>query len=213
MIFCRFFTLATMLGKIFPGFFSNLSDFCGGKLPGWMGEGASSELMTAALKLALCFLACGLGSYGLSYSAGQLSPNLYTNSVLLNAADILGYLVLLGADTLGSKTFQTASYLLASLALLLCGLLQPGSGQIVACAMAGRICLNVSFGLVYVALAEIFPESSQKMVLPLCCLKVVLAKFFYFGMYVESAGIFFRFLWWCFSCQRCNPWLSEVWGL
>lgn len=194
-----------MLGKIFPGFFSNLSDFCGGKLPGWMGEGASSELMTAALKLALCFLACGLGSYGLSYSAGQLSPNLYTNSVLLNAADILGYLVLLGADTLGRKTFQTASYLLASLALLLCGLLQPGSGQIVACAMAGRICLNVSFGLVYVALAEIFPESSQKMVLPLCCLKVVLAKFFYFGMYVESAGIFFRFLWWCFSCQRCNP--------
>ena len=151
--------------------------------------------MTAALKLALCFLACGLGSYGLSYSAGQLSPNLYTNSVLLNAADILGYLVLLGADTLGRKTFQTASYLLAGLALLLCGLLQPGSGQIVACAMAGRICLNVSFGLVYVALAEIFPESSQKMVLPLCCLKVVLAKFFYFGMYVESAGIFFRFLW------------------
>lgn len=138
------------------------------QVQGWMGEGASSELMTAALKLALCFLACGLGSYGLSYSAGQLSPNLYTNSVLLNAADILGYLVLLGADTLGRKTFQTASYLLASLALLLCGLLQPGSGQIVACAMAGRICLNVSFGLVYVALAEIFPESSQKMVLPLC---------------------------------------------
>ena len=155
-----------------------------------MGGGASSELMTAALKLALCFLACGLGSYGLSYSAGQLSPNLYTNSVLLNGADILGYLLLLGADSLGRKTFQTASYLLASLALLLCGLLQPGSGQIVACAMAGRICLNVSFGLIYVSLAEIFPESSQKMVLPLCRLKVGFCNVFYFGMYVESAGDF-----------------------
>ena len=190
-------------GNSFLEFFQLFRLLVGANVPGWMGEGASSELMTAALKLALCFLACGLGSYGLSYSAGQLSPNLYTNSVLLNAADILGYLVLLGADTLGRKTFQTASYLLASLALLLCGLLQPGSGQIVACAMAGRICLNVSFGLVYVALAEIFPESSQKMVLPLCCLKVVLAKFFI--LYVESAVFFFRFLWWCFSCRRCNP--------
>ena len=176
-----------MLGEVFPGFFH--FPF-GGKLPGWMGRGASSELMTAALKLALCFLACGLGSYGLSYSAGQLSPNLYTNSVLLNGADILGYLLLLGADSLGRKTFQTASYLLASLALLLCGLLQPGSGQIVACAMAGRICLNVSFGLIYVSLAEIFPESSQKMVLPLCRLKVVFAKFSISGCMWRVPGIF-----------------------
>ena len=128
----------------------------------------SPSILKAALKLAVCFLACGVGSYGLSYSAGKLSENLYTNSVLLNSADILGYIAVLGADSLGRKTFQAGSYLFAALSLLLCGILQPGSWTIIACAMAGRICLNVAFTTIYVALAEVFPESSQKNVLPIC---------------------------------------------
>ncbi|CAK8995266.1 Solute carrier family 22 member 6-B (Organic cation transporter 1-B) (Renal organic anion transporter 1-B) (ROAT1-B) [Durusdinium trenchii] len=128
----------------------------------------SPSIFKAALQLGVCFLACGVGSYGLSYSAGKLSENLYTNSVLLNSADILGYITVLGADFLGRKTFQTGSYVLAAFSLLLCGILEPGSWSIVACAMGGRICLNVAFTTIYVALAEVFPERSQKNVLPIC---------------------------------------------
>ncbi|OLQ15064.1 Ankyrin repeat domain-containing protein 50 [Symbiodinium microadriaticum] len=51
--------------------------------------------------------------------------------------------------------------------LLFCAVLQPG-WNLIACAMVGRICLNVCFTTIYVALATVFPESSQKNVLPLC---------------------------------------------
>ncbi|CAJ1388674.1 unnamed protein product [Effrenium voratum] len=140
---------------------------CNSSRPGETDK-MSPSVLQAALKLAVCFLACGVGSYGLSYSAGKLSESLYTNSVLLNSADILGYIAVLGADSVGRKTFQAGSYLLAGVSLLLCAILQPGSWTIIACAMAGRICLNVAFTTIYVALAEIFPETSQKSVLPMC---------------------------------------------
>lgn len=130
-------------------------------------SGMSGSEISGAIKLATCFLACGCGSYGLSYSAGKLSENLYTNSVLLNGADILGYVAVLGADVLGRKAFQSSSFFLAAVCLLFCAVLQPG-WNLIACAMVGRICLNVCFTTIYVALATVFPESSQKNVLPLC---------------------------------------------
>ncbi|CAE7864783.1 SLC22A6, partial [Symbiodinium sp. KB8] len=84
-----------------------------------------------------------------------------------NGADILGYVAVLGADVLGRKAFQSSSFFLAAVCLLFCAVLQPG-WNLIACAMVGRICLNVCFTTIYVALATVFPESSQKNVLPLC---------------------------------------------
>lgn len=162
--------LALLFGfKDVPGLLASIPSKLASRSPGVTDESSSTTpIMAPALQLALCFLACGMGSYGLSYSAGKLSENLYTNSVLLNGADILGYVCVLGADFTGRKTFQCGSFLLAGATLLLCGWLAPGSWPLVACAMLGRIGLNVCFTTIYVALAEVFPSSCHKTVLPIC---------------------------------------------
>ena len=58
------------------------------------------------IALALGFLACGCGFYGLTYSAGQLSPDVYLSCMLLHAGDIFGYLLALSADSYGRNNVQ-----------------------------------------------------------------------------------------------------------
>ena len=161
--------LALLLGfKDVPALLASIPSKLASRKPSVADESSSmTPIMAPALQLALCFLACGMGSYGLSYSAGKLSENLYTNSVLLNGADILGYVCVLGADLMGRKSFQCGSFLLAATSLLLCGSLPQGT-WLVACALLGRIGLNVCFTTIYVALAEVFPGSCHSTVLPLC---------------------------------------------
>lgn len=109
-----------------------------------------SQVLISALKLATCFLACGLGSYGLSYSPGN-SDDLYTNLAFFNGADILAYVLVLGADVFGRRLMQGGGF-----GLLCCGVFSgPG---LIACAMAGHIFLNVCFTTIYVELAAVFPE-------------------------------------------------------
>ncbi|CAK9066879.1 unnamed protein product [Durusdinium trenchii] len=79
------------------------------------------------LALSICFLACGMGFYGLNYSAGQLSPDIYLSCMLLHGADILGYLFALTTDFLGRNTVQGCCFGAAGLCLLLCSTGELGS--------------------------------------------------------------------------------------
>ena len=118
------------------------------------------------IALATCFVACGCAFFGLSYSARQLSSNVYKSSMLLNMADILGFLAASSADVFGRKRVQSCCFTLAAICLLLCSTGVPGSAFVLSFAVIGRLCLDVSFVTVLVAMANIFPESAQKRVLP-----------------------------------------------
>eukprot|EP00438_Fugacium_kawagutii_P021468 Skav234977 [mRNA] locus=scaffold122:107331:108053:+ [translate_table: standard] len=118
------------------------------------------------IALAICFVACGCAFFGLSYSARQLSSNVYKSSMLLNMADILGFLAAMSADVFGRKRVQSSCFALAAICLLLCSTGVPGSAFVLSFAVIGRLCLDVSFTTVLVAMANIFPESAQKRVLP-----------------------------------------------
>lgn len=120
------------------------------------------------IALAISFLACGCGFYGLSYSAGQLSPNPYESTILLSAADILGYFIALSADVFGRNKVQGSCFALAAACLMVCSLGEPGSPLVLGSAMLGRLCLDVCFTTIYVAVAAIFSESAQKFALPAC---------------------------------------------
>lgn len=116
--------------------------------------------------LATCFLACGCAFFGLSYSASQLSPNVYRSSILLNCADILGFLAAMSADVFGRKRVQGGCFLVAAICLLLCSAGMPGSTLVMSFAVIGRLCLDVSFCTILVAMADTFPESAHERVLP-----------------------------------------------
>jgi len=118
------------------------------------------------IALATCSVACGCAFFGLSYSARQLSPNVYKSSMLLNMADIMGFLAAMSADIFGRKRVQSCSFTLAAICLLICSTGVPGSPFVLSFAVIGRLCLDVSLTTVLVGMASIFPESAQKRVLP-----------------------------------------------
>lgn len=134
-------------------------------------ETTATDALTPTMRrheiaLATCFVACGCAFFGLSYSARQLSSNVYKSSMLLNMADILGFLAAMSADVFGRKRVQSCCFTLAAICLLVCSTGVPGSAFVLSFAVIGRSCLDVSFTTVLVAMANIFPESAQKRVLP-----------------------------------------------
>lgn len=150
------------------------------------GAGGFSELLRPPLlgrllALAGCFVACGLGFYGLSYSAGGLSDDVYANSAYLSLADILGYGLSVGADAFGKRLVQGAAFSLAGACLLLCGALAAmggGGPGLLACAVVGRVCLNVCFCTVYVYAVELFPVACRGAAFSACQLAARLGGVF-----------------------------------
>ena len=120
------------------------------------------------IALAISFLACHCANFGMSYSAGQLSPNPHESTMLLACADMVGYTAALSADVLGRKKAQGFGFAGAAVCLILCSLGEPGSFMVLVAAMLGRVCLNVCFTTIYGILAAIFSSSTQKMALPAC---------------------------------------------
>jgi len=105
----------------------------------------------------LCWCACAVSYYGLSYSAGSLSPSVHVNVALLGAVDVVSYTIALGlVAPLGPRSTQMVSFLGAGTALFACGLLPPGSWLLMACALAGRFFVNVAFVTCYLLLVACF---------------------------------------------------------
>ena len=120
------------------------------------------------LSLAVGFFACGCGFYGLTYSAGQLSTDAYLSCIFLHAADIIGYLLAASSKKYGRNNVQTCGFLLAAISLCYCGTGKAGSFLVLSAAVVGRLCLDVCFTTVYLALAEIFSGSGSKVALTVC---------------------------------------------
>mmetsp|Transcript_69668 Transcript_69668/g.180726 ORF Transcript_69668/g.180726 Transcript_69668/m.180726 type:complete len:537 (-) Transcript_69668:120-1730(-) len=160
-----------------------LSDILADAQTSKSGAGGSSALLSAAMisrigALATCFGACALGFYGLSYSAGELSPDVYTNSALLALIDVFGFIAALSADSLGRRVVQSCAFGAAAACLLLCGFFETGSALLMACALAGRLCLDVCFTMIYVAVTSSFPQSCQTAALGACQLAARLGGVF-----------------------------------
>eukprot|EP00438_Fugacium_kawagutii_P003829 Skav230276 [mRNA] locus=scaffold3387:568720:569814:- [translate_table: standard] len=121
-----------------------------------------------AILVTVCFLACGSSFFGLTYSAGQLSPNIYISSALLYSMDIIGYLGACGSSVIRKKWIQSGSFLTASVCLLLCSTGEPGSRFVLVFAVIGRLGIDLCYTTCYLVLAETFLEHERVRVLPLC---------------------------------------------
>eukprot|EP00913_Durusdinium_trenchii_P011318 g10630.t1 len=130
----------------------------GAKVPELRSEPLEPTVRRQTIALAVCFIACGCGFYGLSYSAGQLGPNVYLSSILLALPDIVGYLAVLTAEWVGKKKLQRLGHFRCAFS----------SSFVVLFAMLGRLGLDVCFLTIYGLLAEIFTPMAQATALPTC---------------------------------------------
>lgn len=106
----------------------------------------------------VCWSACSVVYYGLSYVSGKISDNMYMNMAMLGLMDVMGYA---SAGPLLSKmhsrTLQMASLGGASAALFVCSLLPEGSQAQIICAFAGRLLVDFAFTTVFLLIIEVFP--------------------------------------------------------
>lgn len=110
----------------------------------------------------ICWTAASVSYYGLSYSAGSLSPNVYMNIILFALIDIVGYAIPAPlVASMGAKHAQVAGFLGTALSLLLCALLPQGSWMAVGCALVGRLNIDVAFSTVFLLLVDCFPSNCR----------------------------------------------------
>merc|ERR1719291_830123 len=110
----------------------------------------------------ICWTAASVSYYGLSYSAGSLSPNVYLNVILFALTDIVGYAIPAPlVASMGSKHAQMAGFFGTALSLLMCALLPQGSWVVVGCALVGRLNIDVAFSTVFLLLVDCFPSSCR----------------------------------------------------
>jgi len=121
-----------------------------------------------AIMLAYCFVACGLVYFGLSYSAGKISPNVYHSIILINLIDIPGYLLAFLANVFGRRLVQSIAFAIAGACLFLSRCFDPSGYSVLCCAMVGHMCLNICFSTIYAAVVDSFPLSIQTGVMSLC---------------------------------------------
>merc|ERR1719382_1798632 len=118
-----------------------------------------AELRRTTFYTCTCWTAASISYYGLSYSAGNLSPNLYLNVILFALMDIVGYSIPGPmVASFGSRLTQAGGFLGTSLSLLLCAVLPQGTWMAVGCALLGRLCIDVAFSTVFLLIVECFPS-------------------------------------------------------
>jgi len=121
-----------------------------------------SPLRQNTLATLVCWTACAFTFYGLNYSAGNISDDLYSNMALLGLVDIVGYFVPLPImQSLGKLDAQTLGFCGASAALIIGCFAQRGSMAAIGFALVGRLFINLAFTTIYVLVVDCFPEERR----------------------------------------------------
>jgi len=108
------------------------------------------------------------GYFGLSYSAGKISPSVYQSIILMSLIDIPGYLLAFTANVFSRRLVQSIAFAIASACLFLSRCFDPSGYSVLCCAMAGHMCLNTCFSTMYAAVVECYPQSIRTGVMSLC---------------------------------------------
>jgi MFS family permease len=121
-----------------------------------------SSLWRNTVATLVCWIACAASFYGLSYSAGNISDDLYTNMALFGLVDVVSYFLPLPImNAIGKIEAQTMGFVGTCVALLCCVLAPRKSMAAVGFAMVGRFFINISFTTIYVLIVDCFPEERR----------------------------------------------------
>lgn len=119
-----------------------------------IGEG----LWKTTVLTCVCWIGVCVSYYGLSYSAEDLSSNIYTNVILFGMVDIGSWLVTGPVlIMLGVKDAQIYGFLGSAVSFLLSGLMTTGSTLAIGFALCARLGLNLCWSTVYLLIVECYP--------------------------------------------------------
>lgn len=118
----------------------------------------SPPLRRTMVSTVICWVACSVGYYGLTYASGEITGNLYRDMFLMSIVDLVAYALPLPLMAqFGALNLQMGSMCAAALTLTICGWLPNGSMGVLVFSMIGRACIDMSFTTVYVLLVQCFP--------------------------------------------------------
>lgn len=110
----------------------------------------------------MCWTSASVSFYGLSYSAGELSPDIYLNVLLFALMDIVGsFIPAPMVDLIGVKHTQAVGFAGTSATLLCAAALREGSWAMVGCALMGRLCVDIAFSTVFLLIVDCFPSDCR----------------------------------------------------
>mmetsp|Transcript_24195 Transcript_24195/g.53671 ORF Transcript_24195/g.53671 Transcript_24195/m.53671 type:complete len:516 (-) Transcript_24195:343-1890(-) len=109
---------------------------------------------------ALTWTVSSLVYYGLSFSAGNMSSNLYLNVALLACVDVVGSSLLIPVmSVFGLRGGQQFCFVGVAVCLVGCGLFAtPGSMTLLFFLLLGRLLLDVTFNTMLIFSVECFPS-------------------------------------------------------
>jgi MFS family permease len=119
-------------------------------------------LLTSMLATCVCWMACSIGYYGLSYSSAKLSGNLYTSMLLLSLVDVFGYAI--PAPLMRYLTpflTQVIAFGIAGTALVISAFCTPKSQVELVFALTGRLGIDIAFTTIFVLIVECIPEKCR----------------------------------------------------
>eukprot|EP00747_Dinoflagellata_sp_TGD_P042695 gnl/TRDRNA2_/TRDRNA2_142238_c0_seq1.p1 gnl/TRDRNA2_/TRDRNA2_142238_c0~~gnl/TRDRNA2_/TRDRNA2_142238_c0_seq1.p1 ORF type:complete len:391 (+),score=38.98 gnl/TRDRNA2_/TRDRNA2_142238_c0_seq1:107-1174(+) len=112
--------------------------------------------------LMVCWVGGSASYYGLTFIAGNLSRDLYTNIVLLALVDAVSWLLpAVLMPVLGRLGTLRLSFVLAGVTLGLCTLLHHGSKLLLGMVLLGRAANDIAFLTTFVVAVEIFPTECR----------------------------------------------------
>ncbi|CAJ1346110.1 unnamed protein product [Effrenium voratum] len=108
----------------------------------------------------VCWCATSTGFYGLSYSSGSFSPNMYVNMALLSLTDavVYGFVKPLLAF-FSAKRAQLVALSGCALLLMICACLPAKSWEMMVLSLVCRFFLDVAFATIYLLTVDVFPSS------------------------------------------------------
>jgi len=129
-----------------------------------------SSLLLQMMTLSLCWFTVTVSYYGMAFSAGNLSKNVWVNSALLSLSDIPGWFMARLADrpSIGRCRTQMVSLILGSVFLIAVTILGPESDATLFLSMAGKLFIATAFSNIYLFSAEVFPTEIRATSMSIC---------------------------------------------
>jgi len=126
-------------------------------------------LLLRTLMSLVAWTGSSLAFFGLLFSAGKLSDDIHMNVLLFALTDIVAYFIsAVLVSRAGTRVTQALAFLGAAVSLVACGGLRPGSSALMACAIVGKLFVDITLTTTYQLTSEIFPTECRSSAFGVC---------------------------------------------
>ena len=150
------------------------------------------EIATKSLAQGVLWCTSALGFYGLLLAVDQLGGSVYSNFALLNVADLVAVIISpFICSRFGRKRSSIVAMFFSGLICILLAVIPFESVLVrITCGMLGKVCIGISFNIIYVWSGEIYPTRVRAEGIGWCevCAKIGSAAAPWIGNFAARLG-------------------------